>query len=191
MIDLHAATTQMSGILARIDDAQLGRPTPCHDTTVGDLVDHVGGFALGFAAADRKATVGQSGPPPKPDATRLEAGWRDRVAGDLDALADAWRDPAAWEGMTTVGPVDLPGQVAALVALDELVVHGWDLAVATGQPFAPSDDDVRAAMSFVSSFDAPRDGNLFGPIVPVDASASPLDQLLGLTGRDPSWQPTS
>ena len=44
-------------------------------------------------------------------------------------------------------------------------------------------------MSFVTSFDAPRDGTLFGPIVPVATDASPLDRLLGLTGRDPAWQP--
>jgi hypothetical protein len=39
------------------------------------------------------------------------------------------------------------------------------------------------------AFDGPRDGSLFGPVVPVAGSAAPLDRLLGLTGRDPRWRP--
>jgi uncharacterized protein (TIGR03086 family) len=123
-----------------------------------------------------------------PDAANLESGWRDRVARDLATLAEAWRDPAAWEGMTSAAGVALPGHVAGLVALDELVVHGWDIAVAIGQPYAPPVDDVEAAMSFVAAFDAPRDGNLFGPVVLVPDDAPALDRLLGLTGRDPKWR---
>jgi uncharacterized protein (TIGR03086 family) len=82
----------------------------------------------------------------------------------------------------------LPGHVAGLVALDELVVHGWDIAVATGQAYAPPVEDVQAAISFVEAFDAPRDGNLFGPVISVPDDAPALDRLLGLTGRDPKWR---
>ena len=49
-------------------------------------------------------------------------------------MAEAWQDPAAWEGMTAAGGVDLRGEVAGVVALDELVIHGWDLAKAIGRP---------------------------------------------------------
>jgi uncharacterized protein (TIGR03086 family) len=90
--------------------------------------------------------------------------------------------------MTSAAGVPLPGEVAGLVALDELVVHGWDLAVATGQPYSPSVEEVDAAMSFVTAFDAPRDGGLFGAIVPVPDDAPALERLLGLTGRDPAWR---
>ncbi len=102
---------------------------------------------------------------------------------------NAWREPEAWEGITAAGGVELPGAVAGVVALDELVVHGWDLAVATGQPYAASDAEVLAAIGLASSFPAPRDGSLFGPIVPVPDDAPPLDRLLGLTGRPPTWRP--
>ena len=61
----------------------------------------------------------------------------------------------------------MPAEVVGLVALDELVVHGWDIAVATGQPYEPPAHEIEAAMAFVTSFDAPRDGRLFGPIVPI------------------------
>jgi uncharacterized protein (TIGR03086 family) len=83
----------------------------------------------------------------------------------------------------------MPAAMVGLVALDELVVHGWDIAVATRQPHRPPEHEIEAAMALVTSFDAPRGGTLLGPIVPVPPDASSLDRLLGLTGRDPSWQP--
>jgi uncharacterized protein (TIGR03086 family) len=121
----------------------------------------------------------------------LEDGWRARISRDLLVLADAWREPQAWEGSTVAGGIELPADVVGLVALDELVVHGWDLAVATGQPMSPPAEEIDAAMDFVTSIEAPRDGSLFGPVVPVPADAPPLDRLLGLTGRDPAWQPST
>jgi hypothetical protein len=51
-----------------------------------------------------------------------------RIPQDLDSLADAWRDSAAWSGTTEAGGLELPAEVAGLVALNERVVHGWDLA---------------------------------------------------------------
>ena len=62
------------------------------------------------------------------DASRLVDDWRSRIPRDLAALAAAWRDPEAWTGMTRAGGIDLPGEIAGVVALDELVVHGWDVA---------------------------------------------------------------
>ena len=189
MIDIQPAAERTLGLLTSLDDGQLGRPTPCPDTTVGDLVDHLGTFAVHFHAVARKEIQGGWVPPPPPSAANLEAGWRDRIARDLLALAEAWRAPSAWDGVTLAGGFEMPAQAAGLVALDELVVHGWDIAVATGQPFEPPTREIEAAMTFVTTFDAPRDGRLFGPVVPVADDATPLDRLLGLTGRDPSWRP--
>ncbi len=136
MIDLRPATDRMTSLLALVSEDQFDLTTPCPDARVGDLVDHVGVLTKGFTAVARKDVDGTEAPV-KPDAANLEAGWRDRITRNLATLADAWRDPAAWEGMTSAGGVALPGQVAGLVALDELVVHGWDIAVAIGQPYAP------------------------------------------------------
>jgi uncharacterized protein (TIGR03086 family) len=191
MIDLEPATRRMAGLLASVSDRQLDLPTPCPATSVGDLVDHVGTLTTGFTAVARKETSGGGGPPPAPTAANLDEGWRERIARDLETLAQAWRDGSAWEGMTAAAGVDLPGAVAGLVALDELIVHGWDIAVSLGRPYEPSPAEIEAAASFVESFDAPRDGNLFGPVVRVPDDASPFERLLGLTGRDPGWQPPS
>jgi uncharacterized protein (TIGR03086 family) len=187
MIDLGPAAGRVAALLTRVDDRQLGDPTPCPEATVGDLIDHIGSLTIGFAATAEKRRDRTSGPPPSPNAANLEPHWRNRIARDLDRLAAAWRQPSAWEGTTSAGGVDLPGNVAGVVALDELLVHGWDVAVATGQSYEPTDDEVAATLQFVSNFDAPRDGSLFGPVVPVPPDAPALDRLLGLTGRDPHW----
>ena len=191
MIDVEPATTRMTAVLAQLRDEDLGRPTPCPGSTVGDLVDHVGTFARAFAgkAGGTSGPSGSTGPPPPPDAANLGPDWRDELPRDLEALAAAWRPASAWEGMTVAGGLEMPAAVAGLVALDELLVHGWDLAVAIGQPYAVSDAECEAAIGFVSSFEAPRDGQLFGPIVVQPDDAPLLEQLLGLTGRDPAWAP--
>lgn len=176
-------------MIRSITDDQLHLPTPCADMCVGDLVDHVGVFAVRFAESARKDTGGRTSPPP-PDVANLETGWRERISRDLIALAGAWRSPEAWTGSTYAGGIEMPAEMAGLVALDELVVHGWDLAVATGQRYEPPSPEIDAAMGFVTGFDAPRDGALFGPVVAVPDDATAFDRLLGLTGRNPAWQPT-
>ena len=191
MIDLRPAARRTASLLAPLTDHQLDWATPCPEARVGDLVDHLGVFAVRFQAAARKDSEGRTSPPPAPSRTNLAPDWRDRIPRDLLALADAWQDLPAWQGSTVAGGTETPAAMVGLIALDELIVHGWDIAVATGQPYAPAVEEIEAAMTFVTSFDAPRTGALFGPIVTVGDAAAPLDQLLGLTGRDPLWTPPS
>jgi uncharacterized protein (TIGR03086 family) len=194
-IDLAPAARATADVVRGLTDDDLARPTPCPAYTVADLVDHLGGLCVAFTAAARKTPLGDGGGP-SGDGARLEPGFRDRVTAALDELAAAWTDPAAYEGMTQAGPVQLPGFVAAQVALNEVVVHGWDLAVATGRPFAPDAAAVETCHGFVASFEPPEggaadDGGLFGPPVPVPDDAPPLHRLVGAAGRDPHWTPAA
>ncbi|TDD87383.1 TIGR03086 family metal-binding protein [Actinomadura rubrisoli] len=190
--DLVPAVRRLSGVLAGVRDSDLAAPTPCEDYTVGDLADHVGGLTLAFTwAAEKKWPDGSRGGP-SGDASRLEPDWRARFTERLDALAAAWRVPDAWQGMTEAGGVPLPGGVAGLVALNELVVHGWDLARATGQPYDCGQAELDACLSFVEQAAQDGDGGSDGPFGPareVPDAAAPLDRLVALTGRDPSWTP--
>ncbi|WP_439656357.1 TIGR03086 family metal-binding protein [Lentzea sp. HUAS TT2] len=100
----------------------------------------------------------------------------------------AWRAPEAWEGMTRAGGVDLPGEVAGAVALEEIVLHGWDLARATGQPFEVDEGLLQVVHGNATSIGPDdRDGSLFGAAVEVDSNAPLLDRVLGLSGRNPAW----
>jgi uncharacterized protein (TIGR03086 family) len=189
--DLVPAADVVAAVVRGVRDEDLDRPTPCPGTSVAAMLVHLTGLAAAFTAAARHEPVPGGDQPPAPDAADLDDGFRETLPAALVELADAWRHPDAWTGMTRVGGVDLPREVAGLVALDELVVHGWDLACGTGQPYDVPAAAVEGALGFVGpAVAAAPDGTpgLFGPPVPVPADGSPLDQLLGLTGRDPRWR---
>ncbi len=192
-LDLEPATRRMAELIRAVPDDRLDAPTPCPDYSLGDLVDHVGGLTLAFTAAARKDTNPGAGPPPPGDGSRLPDDWRTRIPADLATLAEAWRDPAATTGMTRAGGIEMPGQVAGVVALDELVLHGWDIARATGAPYDCDPALLDVVHGFVLQFSgpdapAPRAG-LFGPVVDVAETAPLLDRVVGLAGRDPAWSP--
>ncbi|MDQ2724292.1 MAG: TIGR03086 family metal-binding protein [Actinomycetota bacterium] len=192
MIHMEPATRVLTDVVAGVGDDQLGAPTPCTEASVGDLVDHVDGLSLAFAAAAAKTPIGGGGQGPSADASRLGEDWRTRIPKRLATLADVWRDEKAWTGMTQAGGLDLPGEIAGIVALDEVVVHGWDTAVASGQSFSCEPHLVAAAHEFAQSAVAQNpdgSGRLFGPPVPVPEDAQLLDRLLGLAGRDPALRP--
>ena len=182
-LDLAPAAQRMADLITRLPDEALAGPTPCPAYTLGDLVEHVGGLAVAFTTAARKGHAGRPSQAPSGDASRLGDGWRARIAADLAVLADAWT------GMTEAGGIQLPGDIAGLVALDELVVHGWDVARSSGQPYEVDEASLGAVHGFVASFgDGPERGP-FGPAVATSADAPRLDQVVGLAGRDPAWRP--
>jgi len=194
-VDLGPATRRLADLVARVTDDELGQPTPCPAYTLGDLIDHVGGRALAVTAAANKdvssAYVNEARPG---DASRLGQDWRARIPRDLGTLAQAWREPGAWEGMTRIAGGDAPAAMVGLVVSDELAVHGWDVARATGQPYACEPELLDAARSFLVQFaspDAPAGPDVaFGPSRPQPGDAPPLDQVIALAGRDPGWRPS-
>jgi uncharacterized protein (TIGR03086 family) len=189
MVELEPATRTLAAVVGAVRDDQLTAPTPCTESSVGDLLDHVDGLCLAFTMAAQKTAV-SGGPRSAADASRLGDRWRTRIPERLAVLARAWEDEQAWRGMTAAGGFDLPGEVAGLVALDEVIVHGWDIAVATGQDFSCVPHLIEAALGFVRGAVAQNpEGTpgLFGPPVQVPDDAPPLDRLIGLTGRHPGW----
>ena len=184
MWDLRPVADQVATLADAVTEDRLGDPTPCRDWPVGVLLTHLLGLTAAFTDGARKVARRDT-PAPTAD---LPPDWRDLLRARLDELVEAWRDPAAWQGEATVGGVTLSGEVTAAVVTDELVVHGWDLARATGQPYAADPALVRASMGFAEQV-AGMQGGPFGPPLPPPAGGSELDRLLAVTGRDPGWRP--
>jgi uncharacterized protein (TIGR03086 family) len=190
-LDLAPQATELTRIVTAVRDDQLDAGTPCAGTSVAALLDHVHGFAVGMRLAADKTP---DDTPPSASADALPSDWRERIPRELEAMVAAWRRPSAWEGTTQAGGIDLPAAMMGEVALNEVLVHGWDLAVATGQAYAVDAAAAEAcrgyAVRFAAAMPEARD-SIYGPVVDVPADASVFDRLLGLTGRDPRWTPAS
>jgi uncharacterized protein (TIGR03086 family) len=187
MIDLTPACRRTSDVLANVTDEQLAAGTPCDPMRLRDLVQHIGGLSLAFAAAARKDFGPLTDTPPE-STGELEADWRTSFPARLADLAKAWSDPAAWEGMSRAGGVDFPAEIGGLIALTEVVIHGWDVARVTGQPYDVDPESAAAVLRNVeqTAAEGPVEG-LFGPAVPIADDAPVLDRIVALSGRDPAW----
>lgn len=192
-VDLGPQARIVARLAEAVADERLPGPTPCPGYTVRNLLGHVLMLSVAFRDAARKDLGPTTGGSPGAVVPDLGPGWREELPKALDELADAWCDPAAWTGTTRAGGVVLPGEVAGAVAADELVIHGWDLARATGQPYDPDPAALDAAhgLLLAAAEDPERGGGLFGPAVPVPAGSPLLDRTVGLSGRDPGWRPAA
>jgi uncharacterized protein (TIGR03086 family) len=188
MIDLSPSCRRTADLLTNVSEEQLAAPTPCEEMPLNELVAHIGVLAPAFTAAARKEFGELTDTPPSPGA-RLDPDWRTAYPARLAELAKAWQEPAAWQGMTRAGGVDFPGEVGGLIALTEVVIHGWDVARATGQPYDIDAATADAVLPHVTAIAAegPTEG-LFGPAVPVADDAPVLDRIVALSGRDPAWR---
>lgn len=193
MLDFEPAAREVIRLSRGVTDDQLSGPTPCDGMSVAALLDHLMGLSLAFTSAARKSVGSGAGAPTAPGAESLDPRWREILPGRLDEMVEAWRDPAAWEGEAAIAGLTLPAGAAGAAALDELVLHGWDLARATGQPFSCDPASTEAVLAFTTAAsrpeNAPNRSGLFGPVVAVPQDAPPFDRALGLSGRDPAWTP--
>ena len=187
-LDLGPQAAEVARVVAGVGDDQLTAPTPCAGTPVAGLLDHLVGLTLAFRLAAEKRPLPGA---PRASAEHLPADWRTVIPQQLDALVAAWQEPAAWEGMAEAGGVQMPAPAIGVVALNEVLVHGWDVAVATGQEYRADPASAEACLGFSVDLaaGAPDARNaMFGPVVPVPDDAPVLDRLLGQTGRDPGWR---
>ncbi|MGP3990681.1 TIGR03086 family metal-binding protein [Streptomyces sp. 3N207] len=189
-VDLRPAARRTAALVTHVDDAQLDDPTPCTEFAVRDLLRHIGQLAVGLQYTARKELGGvtAAGPGEHAGEQPLPDDWRERLPHDLADLAVAWSAPDAWTGSTQAGGFMLTGTEGGLVTLDELVVHGWDLARATRQEYQVDEPGLRAVHGFLAGA-VSEDGEtgIFGPVVHVAEDAPLLDKVVGLAGRDPAW----
>ena len=180
---LDGAFDETGRIIAGVDAMQLGAPTPCSEWDVRALINHVTSVVarMRFSAARAAATPG------------LED--EDFVANDpgpifqrvAAATLAAWSEPGALDG-TCVLPTgrDVRADVAARVNFVDTLVHGWDLAVATGQDATIDPALAGAALEFSQGFvtdELRGPGRPFRAPVAPPVGASPTDELVAFLGR--------
>ncbi|WP_406074217.1 TIGR03086 family metal-binding protein [Micromonospora sp. NBC_01638] len=181
---LAAAAPRTVDVVRGIADDQLDLPTPCRDYVVRDLLNHLFAVVVNFQVLAVKQPVEWA---EKPD--HLSDGWRDRFEAETDRLVAAWSDPSTLEGVSP--GMGMPQTVVGGMALLDLTVHGWDLAVATGQPYTPAPAALVELHELVEQLGptARKMGVFADPIrTPTTAAPTPdLAHLLSQTGRTPTW----
>lgn len=173
---LDAIVPLLDGLVATLDDDDLAKPTPCETFDVGQVLEHMVGGATVFAAAFRGTD-----PAPVDGPSDIRAAFPAAMA---DLLA-AMRSPGALDQTIQAPFGAVPGEAfARFVALDGLV-HGWDIATATGEDYEPPPAVVSAVQAFAAEAiqDGMRDGDTFALAVEPPSDASPLTRLVAFTGR--------
>jgi uncharacterized protein (TIGR03086 family) len=175
-----------------VDPARYGDPSPCSEFTVGKVIDHIG---FGLLLAERAGLRQEWDADWKADGQapfligHPESEWAELITEQAKRTAAAWSDPTAWDGETSFG-APMPAAAVGSMMTAEMVLHGWDVAVATGQRV---DVDAGLAQEVLSGAEAlapmGRDGGWYAPGVDVADDASTLDKALATSGRDPRWTP--
>ncbi|MEU8126168.1 TIGR03086 family metal-binding protein [Micromonospora sp. NPDC049049] len=187
---LAAAAPRTVDVVRGVSDDQLDLPTPCSDYLVRDLLNHLFQVVVNFQDLAEKRQVEWA---EKPD--HLGDGWRDRFEAETGRLVAAWSDPSTLEGVSP--GMGMPQSVIGGMALLDLTVHGWDLAVATGQPYQPAPEAVAELHALVERLGpTARKMGVFAdppatptPDPPPDLAPN-LAHLLTQTGRTPTWPQT-
>lgn len=186
---LERAFAMTRGILANVTPADYDKPTPCASWTVRDVANHIVEGANWFALCVN------AGEAPDPDPTHGVdyaagdplASYDEGVAASLAAFAAA----GAQERIVKLPFGELPGSVFMGIATNDMFVHGWDLAKATGQP-TDLDADLATQLlaqgqAFISDDFRGGDGQApFGAELDAPASASAADRLAAFLGRTTS-----
>jgi len=183
---ISQATEPVADVVRGIAPDQLPLPTPCTDFDVRKLVNHLLYWGPSLEGAARKVLVPPSDIPEFE--TEVPTNWQPELLAYLAKLTESWSDPAAWEGTTHMGgPTEMPAGMVGGMVIGEVLVHGWDLAVATGQK-ALWDEEVLTYVhkELVANVHLGRDMGMYAPEVPVPAAAPLVDRILGLAGRDPA-----
>jgi uncharacterized protein (TIGR03086 family) len=173
----------LGGVVSEISSNQLDEPTPCAPLTVRGVLEHMSDGATSVAAAFRGEAPSHAGTSP------LDSnGSSDPVARfgqAMTGLAEAMHAPGALDRTVQAPFGAVPGETfARFVVLDGLV-HGWDLATATHQPYQPPGALVAAVDGFAREAITPamRELELFAPPTSAPLDANALESLVAFTGR--------
>jgi uncharacterized protein (TIGR03086 family) len=168
---LKSVTDKTASLISGVNDDQLKAPTPCTDWDVRRLMQHLVGWAENFA--DR--AEGKE-PPGEPDSVSVGNGDADRFRAATHRLVTALDSS---EPLPEKAP-----QPGILIA--EYVLHGSDLATATGQDRPFSDDEAEPGLQAMRGMLKPEyRGNGFEAEVLAPDDAGALVKLLAFSGRQP------
>ena len=186
------AASRVQAIMSGIRQEQGANPTPCTEWDVRQVMNHVIGGAevlAGSLEGDMPEGVGGVSPNSSYSGEKDVSKLAQAYANESTRILGAVQRPGAMEAATPGGMMTVP-QFLVAMATDH-IIHGWDLARATGQDDALDADVVEAAYAMMTSpegsmfVDMGRQMGFVGPTVTVSDDARLQDKLVAHMGRQP------
>ena len=188
--EMAAASAEAARVVNGVPEGTLNAPTPCGDWDLSTLLNHT--ILWTSYSAERRAHGESVAEDLMTKDFTAEPGFRDDYARQINEAVKAWQDPEAWEGKRSVMGDATPAADVGAMLIMEMVLHGWDVAQATGQEYACDDAVAEALMNTVEAqAELFRKYQGFADAVEVPDDATTFDRALGLSGRDPQWKPNS
>lgn len=125
---LSRALDQTGAILDRVQPEQATLPTPCRSWDVRTLVNHT------VLDVEKFAVMAQGGRFDQREDDVIGEDWTGAYRRAADGLMAAWQREGALEAIVKLPFGELPATWSLGQHIADVVVHGWDIAKATGQP---------------------------------------------------------
>lgn len=175
------ALTWVHGLMTHVDAARLTDPTPCPEFDVATLLGHL------VATVERARVIGEGGEPASvPLVVTDLADPADAYLAATGRMWTVWSDDALLGRSVTAPWGTVPGRATVWGYLNETLVHGWDLAVATCLD-PEADPRLAAPVLEVAQRFIPaehRGGPVpFGPVVTSRPDAGPTERLANWSGH--------
>jgi len=184
---LARAIDQAGNAISGIRPQQATLPTPCRSWDVRELVNHLVHDLQQFTA------MAAGGRYEKDESDVIGEDWLGAYRAAADDLLEAWQREGALDRTIHLPFGDVPATWSVGQQVADIVVHGWDIAKATGQPTELDPDLGRVSLEWGRENLKPQfrgdedSGKVFGPEVAVPEDATVYEQLAGWFGRDPRW----
>jgi uncharacterized protein (TIGR03086 family) len=177
------ALTWVTSLLAGLRPDQLEQPTGCPDFDVRALAGHL------VATVERARVIGEGGGPfsvPHVITGIPDTGWAEAYADAARTMWTVWDDDGTLTATVQAPWGTIPGSAALWGYLNETLVHGWDLATATGQDPEADPDVVAPVLAVAAQIipAEPRGGQIpFAGVVAPAEGAGPTERLANWNGR--------
>jgi len=179
--DFLAAASWVGELISVTTVDQLGLPTPDEGWTVRDLLEHI---------VHIESTVSKVVNPdkPVPSSDPTDTTWATVYETGLNHIRALLDEPGILDQTRTTFFGEMTAGEFVTRFLSEFLVHGWDLAKATGQNVeGPADLSERVYQAAVVSNPAERrNPKAFGAPVEPPAEAGPTTKLAAWLGRKQS-----
>ncbi len=184
-VEMLKRVVDQTGVLVDgTTEADLGKPTPCTDWTVRDLINHVTGGGQMFAVSAETGSVPDEMVGQLMGGDNLGDDYKGAFHTATQRVMTAFAQPGVMDKMVKLPFGEMPAPIALNIAIFDVATHACDLAKATGQKV--SDDEVlEQALEIGKQMIGPelRQPGVFDEAQPIDDAASASDRLLAFAGR--------